>query len=68
MPNPKRQHSVTRGRKRRTHYKAKVASFGTCPQCHKPVLSHRVCPSCGYYNGKMIIDVTAKVKDKKEQA
>ena len=66
MPNPKRQHSVMRGRQRRTHYKAKVASIGICPQCKKPALSHRVCPSCGFYKGKMVVDVTPKVKGKKE--
>ena len=44
MPLPKRQHSKTRGRKRRTHWKVSVASLRACPQCAKAVLSHRVCP------------------------
>lgn len=55
MPNPKRQHSRQRQRKRRTHYKAAVPSFGKCPQCSKPVISHRVCPFCGFYKGKPVI-------------
>ncbi len=33
MPLPKRQHSKTRGRKRRTHWKVSVASLRACPQC-----------------------------------
>ncbi len=26
----------------------------TCPNCHEPRLPHRVCPSCGYYNGRKV--------------
>ncbi|PIR18250.1 MAG: 50S ribosomal protein L32 [Deltaproteobacteria bacterium CG11_big_fil_rev_8_21_14_0_20_49_13] len=26
-----------------------------CPQCNEPRLPHRVCISCGFYNGKEII-------------
>lgn len=64
MPNPKRQHSKQRQRKRRTHYKAKVAGLGVCPQCKKAVISHRVCPFCGYYKGKLV--VAQKVKEDKK--
>jgi large subunit ribosomal protein L32 len=54
MPNPKRRHSKTRGRKRRTHYKATAAAVSECPNCHTQKLPHRVCPNCGYYNGRSI--------------
>ncbi|HWP83022.1 MAG TPA: 50S ribosomal protein L32 [Bacteroidota bacterium] len=55
MPNPKRRHSKSRSRKRRTHYKATVPATVECPQCHEQKLQHRVCPNCGYYNGRSII-------------
>lgn len=55
MPNPKRRHSKSRSRKRRTHYKAHPATTVECPQCHEHKLPHRVCPNCGYYNGRSII-------------
>ncbi len=64
MPNPKRQHSRQRGRKRRTHYKATIASLGNCPQCKKPILSHRVCPFCGYYKGKPVVEVEVPAQEK----
>ncbi|HBR15572.1 MAG TPA: 50S ribosomal protein L32 [Candidatus Omnitrophica bacterium] len=66
MPNPKRQHSRQRQRKRRTHYKLKTPVFGACPQCSKPILSHRVCPFCGYYKGKPVVEI--KPKKEKEAA
>jgi large subunit ribosomal protein L32 len=55
MPNPKRRHSKSRSRKRRTHYKASVPSITECPQCHEQKLTHRACPNCGYYNGRSIL-------------
>src|SRR2546430_15615991 len=33
MPLPKRRHSKTRGRKRRTHYKLAAPPRALCPQC-----------------------------------
>ena len=42
-----------------------------CPQCHSVKLPHRLCPECGYYNGREVIaknDQAALDKVKKEQA
>ena len=66
MALPKRQHSKQRGRKRRTHYKVTMASMGQCPQCKKLILSHRVCPSCGYYKGKPVVEIKTEVEEKKQ--
>lgn len=55
MPNPKRKHSKTRGRKRRTHYKASAPSTMVCPNCGETKLMHRVCPSCGFYDNRSIV-------------
>jgi len=60
MPLPKRQHSKSRGRKRRTHWKVTVAALRKCPQCQKAGLPHRVCPFCGYYKGTPIVEMAAK--------
>ena len=27
-------------------------TFSSCPHCHEPVMPHRVCKNCGYYDGK----------------
>ena len=55
MPLPKRRHSSARQAKRRTHYKLTAPGVGECPRCHAPRLSHHICPSCGYYNGRQWI-------------
>lgn len=58
MAHPKRQHSKQRGRKRRTNTGISVAKLQPCGHCGKQVISHRVCPFCGFYKGNQIFDMT----------
>ncbi len=51
MALPKRRHSKTRGKKRRTHWKLSAPMLSLCPQCGEKKLPHRLCPHCGYYRG-----------------
>jgi large subunit ribosomal protein L32 len=55
MALPKRRHSKTRGRKRRTNDKVVKPQASACPSCGEPKLPHRMCPHCGTYNGREII-------------
>ena len=57
MPLPKRRHSKTRGRKRRTHYKMAVPMRSICPQCREVKLPHQICLKCGYYKGREVIAI-----------
>ncbi len=71
MPKVKHRHSKARGRKRRTHYKAEAPSEFKCDQCQKAIVSHQVCPYCGYYKGrqvKKIVDIEERKakRDKKK--
>ena len=64
MAVPKGKVSKARGRSRRANWKAGLTqpSIVECKQCHQLKLAHRVCKHCGYYDGKQVIDVTAKEK------
>lgn len=31
-----------------------------CPHCHEKVMQHRVCPNCGYYDGKEVVAKSEK--------
>jgi len=57
MALPKRRTSKARRDKRRSHSKLKPLNLSLCPQCHEPKLPHRVCPHCGTYKGKEIVEV-----------
>ena len=66
MPNPKRKHSKSRRDKRRgANSKLYAANLGICPHCKKLRLPHRVCPHCGYYNGKPVVVIETKAEKKK---
>ncbi|MDD5634537.1 MAG: 50S ribosomal protein L32 [Candidatus Omnitrophica bacterium] len=60
MPKVKHRHSRSRGRKRRTHYKAVAPSLGTCSHCGKSVRPHQICPYCGYYKDVQVIKIETK--------
>ncbi|RKY31834.1 MAG: 50S ribosomal protein L32 [Candidatus Omnitrophota bacterium] len=66
MPLPKRRHSKTRGKKRRTHWKLSGLNLIPCPQCKNPKIAHQVCGVCGYYAGKQAIEIKKKEKKKKK--
>ena len=55
MPNPKRRHSKTRGKLRRTHYKMTTPNASACATCGSPRVPHRICATCGTYKGKEVI-------------
>lgn len=60
MANPISRHSRCRRDKRRANWKGKIPAMMRCPDCGEPKLPHRVCTSCGSYNGKKIIEVVEK--------
>jgi len=63
MAHPKRRHSHSRTRKRRTHQKLTVPALTVCTECKKMKPAHMVCPFCGYYKGQPV--VVFEKKDKK---
>jgi large subunit ribosomal protein L32 len=55
MAVPKRRTSHARQGKRRSHLNVKPVQIQYCNQCGEPVLPHRVCPSCGFYQGREVV-------------
>jgi len=55
MAVPKRRHSSTRGKKRRTHWKLVRPGLNNCTHCGAPRQPHRICGACGYYKGEEIV-------------
>jgi large subunit ribosomal protein L32 len=58
MAVPKKRQSSTRRDKRRAQHKVSAPRLNECPRCHSPRLPHRVCPTCGTYKGREVIDMT----------
>ena len=56
MAVPKRKISKARRDKRRaSNIKMTAPNIIECPQCHEPNVPHRVCESCGFYDGEEVI-------------
>jgi large subunit ribosomal protein L32 len=56
MAVPKKKTSRSKRDMRRSHDRVKFPNLGICPRCHEPVLPHHVCPECGYYKGRKILE------------
>ena len=57
MPNPKGKHSKSRTGKRRSHDHLTAPAVGNCHNCGEPRPPHRVCPKCGFYRGRVAIEM-----------
>jgi len=62
MAVPKRRMSQSRQGARRSHHYITPPQVQYCGQCNEPVLPHRVCQNCGYYQGR---EVDAKEEKEK---
>jgi large subunit ribosomal protein L32 len=56
MPVPKRKTSKARRDKRRTHWKLVLRGMALCPRCQEAKFPHRVCPNCGYYRDRQVLE------------
>lgn len=59
MAVPKRRTSKARQRSRSANWKVVAPVLTPCPQCHKPKMPHRLCPACGYYDGREVVEKKA---------
>ena len=55
MGVPKRRVSHARQGDRRSHLAIDLPKLEDCPHCHEKKLPHRVCPNCGYYQGRLAV-------------
>lgn len=67
MPNPKRKHTRSRRDIRRSHNsKLEAITVVPCTNCGESRLPHNICPKCGFYGDKLVVEV--KVKKEKEES
>jgi large subunit ribosomal protein L32 len=57
MAVPKRKSSNARSGSRRAHHHITPKKLEYCPQCSTSVPSHVVCPNCGYYQGRTVVQI-----------
>lgn len=60
------KHTKGKRNRVRSHHALKPEKFAKCAHCAQLKLPHQICENCGYYGGRQVIDVLAKL-DKKER-
>ncbi len=65
MAVPKRRTSKSKRDMRRAHQKIEATALTACSQCGERKLPHHVCPNCGTYKGRTIIEKEAQLSPKK---
>jgi large subunit ribosomal protein L32 len=60
MAVPKRRTSHSKQGHRRSHHHITPPQVQYCGQCGEPVLAHRVCPNCGFYQGREVVEPKAE--------
>ncbi|MGH7238849.1 MAG: 50S ribosomal protein L32 [Candidatus Saccharimonadales bacterium] len=66
MAVPRHKHTRASVGQRRMHIHLDPAALTSCRKCGKTVRPHTVCVHCGYYKGREVLNVMAKLT-KKEQ-
>lgn len=59
-PLTKRKRSNSRQGTRASHFRLETPSFSRCSQCRSAILPHRVCPVCGYYDGREVLKTSSE--------
>ncbi len=68
MALPKQRHTRHRRDRARKQYDVQLVNTQECPKCKAPVLSHRVCPACGFYKGREVVKMAPKLESSKKAA
>ena len=61
------RHTRSHTANRRSHHALKSPEMTVCKNCagmHRP---HHMCLNCGFYNGRVVIDLAAKHKDRADR-
>ena len=62
MAVPKRRSSNSRTNKRRAHKHLTPKSLTYCTKCSTAILPHVICPNCGTYMGRAMVEALAAAK------
>jgi len=61
---PKRRNPRSRRNARRAnHDRVSAPNVIPCPNCGETMIPHRVCPACGHYAGREVIEIVEETLD-----
>lgn len=54
------RHTRSHTANRRSHHALQAVALATCANCGAKHRPHHMCLECGFYKGRMVVDMTAK--------
>jgi large subunit ribosomal protein L32 len=67
MAVPKKRTTKSHQLKRRQNIFLEKPSLVKCPKCGHFILPHTVCPYCGYYRGREVVNVLEKLEKQEKK-
>jgi large subunit ribosomal protein L32 len=67
MPVQKQRHTRARRDRARVQYEIIPKNLVKCSKCGAAIRAHSICPKCGFYKGKEVVDTLKKVKSQKSK-
>lgn len=64
MPVARQRHTKARRDRARVFLKLKKKNLVECTNCGAQIAAHTVCPKCGYYKKKEVVDTMKKLNKK----
>lgn len=61
------RHTRSHTANRRSHHALTSPETAVCKNCGGAYRPHHMCLSCGFYNGRVVIDLAAKAKARTER-
>lgn len=61
------RHTRAHTANRRSHHALKAPTLAICSNCGAKHRPHHMCLDCGFYKGRMVVDMAAKKKSREER-
>lgn len=61
------RHTRSHTANRRSHHALKAPAVAVCKNCGASHRPHHMCLNCGFYNGRLVLDLLAKKKAREER-
>ncbi|MFW6210435.1 MAG: 50S ribosomal protein L32 [Patescibacteria group bacterium] len=58
------RHTRSHTKNRRSHHALKAPTLARCQNCGEPHRPHHMCLACGFYKGRMVIDMAKKREER----
>lgn len=61
------RHTRSHTANRRSHHALKAPTLAVCSNCEAKHRPHHMCLECGFYKGRMVVDMAGKKKAREER-